>query len=305
MGEIVCNNKQKLHKNVAADYLETKGLDLSTWIKGVKDGCKGDVLAPFILSVITGVHCFVHLKWHNYWTSLKEIPNTHLEYMQRCNIHLLYLGQGIFVEHKLRTALVSYKLFGIDQPGKLEEKDPVVIGTLTCEENETLDMLLEQSHSQPQVEIGKTATTSMQSQYGEIKKVVDENIIGINLQAPSIDDTSQMDLGHEDSDSTIILDYQLESYINTPDTDNNNITTGVSEESIDTQVRSVFVNENTMMGLEQQKITPPALCSDGSVKEVDERSDNGIDDTCEEPKENNMVTQEKTWWINTKLKRLK
>lgn len=225
--------------------------------------------------------------------------------MQRWSIHLLYLGQGIFVEHKLRIALVSYKLFGIDQHVELEEKDPVVIGTLTCEENETLDMLLEQSHSQPQVEIGKTATTSTQYQYGEIKKVVDENITSINLQAPSIVDTSQMDLGHEDSNSTIILDYQIESYINTPDTDNNNITTGVSEESIDTQVKSVFVNENTMMGLEQQKITPPALCSDGSVKEVDERSDNGTDDACEEPKENNMVTQEKNLVDKYKIKKAK
>ena len=100
------------------------------------------------LCCVTGVHCFVHLKWHNYWTSLKEIPNMHLEYMQRCNIHLSYLGQGTFVKLKLRTALVSYKLFGVDHPVKLEEKNPVVIGTLTCEEDATLDILLKQT-SQP------------------------------------------------------------------------------------------------------------------------------------------------------------
>ena len=116
-------------------------------IKGVKDGCKGDVLALFVLSIITRVH-FVHLKWHNYWKSLKEIYNTHLEYMQRCNIDLSYLGQGTFIKLKLRTALVSYKLFGVDHPVKLEEKNPVVIGTLTSEEDATLDILLEQT-SQP------------------------------------------------------------------------------------------------------------------------------------------------------------
>lgn len=61
----VITNRNRI-KNMAADYLETKGLDLSTWIKGVKEGHKGDVLALFILHVITRVHCFVHLKWHNY-----------------------------------------------------------------------------------------------------------------------------------------------------------------------------------------------------------------------------------------------
>ena len=299
----VITNKDHI-KNVAAEYLETKGLDISTWIKGVKEGHKGDVLALFVLSVITGVHCFVHLKWHNYWTSVKEIPNTHLEYIQRCNIYLSYLGQGIFAEHRLRTTLVSYKLFGIDQPIELEEKDPVVIGTLTCEENETLDMLLEQSHSQPQVEMGKTTLTNMQCQYGDIRKVVDVKITGINVQAPIIDDTTQMDLDHEDSDSTIILDYQLEYYINTPDTDSNNITTGILEESSGTQVRLVSAKENTMVGLEQLKITSPALCSDGSVME-DERTVNETYDACEEPKQNNIVTQEKNLEDKCKIKKAK
>ena len=67
-------------KTVAAEYLEIKGPDITTWTKGVKEGQKGDVLALFVLCVTTGVHYFVHLKSHNYWTSLKEIPSTHLEY---------------------------------------------------------------------------------------------------------------------------------------------------------------------------------------------------------------------------------
>ena len=64
--------------------------------------------------------------------------------MQRCNLHLTYLGQDIFVELALRTSKVSYKLFGIDKPIDLEETSPVVIGTLTSEESSTLDLLLKQ-----------------------------------------------------------------------------------------------------------------------------------------------------------------
>ena len=149
----VITNKNHI-KTMAADYLQSKGLELSTWIKGVKDGCKGDVLTLFVLSIITRVHCFVHLKWHNYWTTLKETAITHMEYMQRCNIHLSYLGQGTFIELTLRTALVSYKIFGVDHPVELEEKTPVVISTLTCEEDATLDILLEDT-LQPRVETEK------------------------------------------------------------------------------------------------------------------------------------------------------
>ena len=117
----VITNKNQI-KTIASDYLESKELELSMWLMGVKEVQKGDVLTLFILSVITGVHCCVHLKGHNYWTTLKETPITHIEYMQRCNIHLAYLGQGIFVKLTLRTTLVSYKLFGVDNPVELEEK---------------------------------------------------------------------------------------------------------------------------------------------------------------------------------------
>ena len=113
--------------------------------KGVKDRRRDDVLVLFVLCLITGTDCFVHVKGHKYWTSLKETPMTHLECIQRCNIHLSYLGQGVFAEHLLRTEKVSYKLFGIDLPVEVEDKKTVVIGTLTSDENSTLDKLLKQS----------------------------------------------------------------------------------------------------------------------------------------------------------------
>ena len=65
--------------------------------------------------------------------------------MQRCNVHLAYLGQANFIELTLRTSKVSYKFFGIDNPVDLMETVPAVIGTLTSEESSTLDMLLNEN----------------------------------------------------------------------------------------------------------------------------------------------------------------
>ena len=118
-------------------------------MKDLKNKNKGDVLAIYVLSIITDIHCFIHLRDNKYWTSLKEVPDTHLEFMQRCNIHLAYFGQGTFIEPKLRTTTVNYKLFGVDQPVQIAEKSPVIIGTLTCEEDITLDILLDQKNSKP------------------------------------------------------------------------------------------------------------------------------------------------------------
>ena len=166
--------------NLAKEYLTRKVIDLATWSKGVKDGKRANVLALFVLCIITGTHCFVHLKEHRYWTSLKEMPASHLEFVQRCNIHLLYLGQGVFAEHTLRTNKVSYKFLGIDQPVELDEINPVVIGTLTNDENDTLDKLLELSHISPlNTETSKVKTCTQAKPTGNLE-----------IQSEAIDETS-------------------------------------------------------------------------------------------------------------------
>ena len=206
-------NKNQI-KTIASDYLESKGLELSTWLMGVKEGQKGDVLTLFILSLITGVHCCVHLKRHNYWNTLKETPIMHIEYMQRCNIHLAFVQRGIFVELTLRTTLVSYKLFGVDNPVELEEKTLVVIGTLTSEEDTTLDLLLREC-SQSGIETEKTAGPNIlfPSSATDVSPVMDnQDRDDYNFEQKGetkpITSTKyairEMDYGQEDSDSTII-----------------------------------------------------------------------------------------------------
>ena len=123
-------------------YLKSIGKTTKNWIHGIKKGDAGNILDLYMLSKVTGVHCYVHLKEKNYWSTLKDTPITHDEFMQRCNLHLAYLGNNTYIELVLRTASVSYNIFGIDQRLDLTESAPVVIGTLSCAETSTLDMLL-------------------------------------------------------------------------------------------------------------------------------------------------------------------
>ena len=54
----------------ASSYLESKGLNIETWIEGVKEGKKGDVLALYGLNVLLEIHTICHLKNGQTWTTL-------------------------------------------------------------------------------------------------------------------------------------------------------------------------------------------------------------------------------------------
>ena len=75
----------------------------------------------------------------------------HLEFTQSCNLHSSYIGRGLYAEHVLRTETVDYAIFGVDMPVSLEvSTEPVVIGTLTAEEDHILDILLKTSAQKKQ-----------------------------------------------------------------------------------------------------------------------------------------------------------
>ena len=76
---------------MARDYLDGKGLTLQTWLSDLKEGRWADVLELFLLCLAIQTHCFVHLN-NGYWSTLWDAPNNHLELIQRCNVHLSYLG---------------------------------------------------------------------------------------------------------------------------------------------------------------------------------------------------------------------
>ena len=56
------------------------------------------------------------------------------------------MGRGLYAEHAMRKEIVVYEIFGVDEPVSLEvSTEPIVIETLTAEEDHTLDILLKTS----------------------------------------------------------------------------------------------------------------------------------------------------------------
>ena len=64
-------NKNHISK-IAKEYLKSKGLKLKTWLFSVKSGRHADILALYLLCVITKSYCYVHLCDGNYWCSLEK-----------------------------------------------------------------------------------------------------------------------------------------------------------------------------------------------------------------------------------------
>ena len=215
-------------------YLDSTGSQITTWLQGVKEGSKGNILTLFMLSLITRVHCCVHLKEKNYWTTLKEVPTTHEEFMQRCNVHLSYLGNDTFIELTLRTATVSYKVFGIDQPLDLIESAPAIIGTLTSAESSTLDMLLKlEKSSSDNSENDETQVTQ------EIAHII------TTKEHTNVD--GKQDLVshiHDDSESTIIYDYM--DYMEDNHNSKTKLEIGKSASSIAVSTLSDHLTNKTM-----------------------------------------------------------
>ena len=124
---------------MARDYLDGKGLTLQTWLSGLKEGRWADVLGLFLLCLATQTHCFVHLK-NGYWSTLRDPPDNHLELIQRCNVHLSYLGRGISIEHVSRLN-TSFEIFGVSEPVDMPSTS-AIIGELSIKESEAVKTLL-------------------------------------------------------------------------------------------------------------------------------------------------------------------
>ena len=90
-------NKKQLER-IARNFLDSTDTKLTSWMKGIRESTKGNLLTLYILSLVTGTHCFIHLKEQKCWTTLKGKLITHAEFMQRCNIHLAYMGQNNFIQ---------------------------------------------------------------------------------------------------------------------------------------------------------------------------------------------------------------
>ena len=127
-GFFVRQYRTKLSKRIKP-YLDSKKLNLDDWLMSVKHGRRGDILLVYILSIMKGLHTCIHLRNGITWCTLRAVPVHHTELMERCDIHLGYFGFGIFLQ------LIKRKL-------------PIVLGTIKCDNPDTLNELLATCHNQ-------------------------------------------------------------------------------------------------------------------------------------------------------------
>ena len=131
---------EKSFEQCGKDYFKTKGLTFSCWAESILDDRKADVMCIYSLCMLTEVHAWVHLHSSRVWTTLKNDRLDHETSMERCAIHLAYLGQGLYVSlhpHKLEIK------FNLAQAADTEmDVKPVIIGELTSNESSILDKLI-------------------------------------------------------------------------------------------------------------------------------------------------------------------
>ena len=111
----VRQHKTQLDAKVSK-YLESKKLTLDEWLRGVSEGCRGDILSVYVLSIATGIQTLVHLKDNKYWCTLQDVPSTHDAILAKCERHLMYLGFGIFLRLENRTTPRAIGTITSDDP---------------------------------------------------------------------------------------------------------------------------------------------------------------------------------------------
>ena len=111
----------------AVKYLASKVLSYDNWCDSITQGRKGDVLALYRLCMLFSHHAVVHLLNNLIWSTLASPGTNHSSDLQKCDIHLCYLGRGLFME------LVEW-----DIPLQILADKPdiqsIVIGELSIEE---------------------------------------------------------------------------------------------------------------------------------------------------------------------------
>ena len=80
--------------------MNLKKLKLDTWADGVKIGQRADILTIFTLSALIGKHTLINLQNGNLWTTINTVSSDHDELLSKYEIHLAYVGNGLFCELK-------------------------------------------------------------------------------------------------------------------------------------------------------------------------------------------------------------
>ena len=122
---MLANNRN--FKRCAAKYLASKVLSYDNWCDSITQGRKGDVLALYSLCMLFSHHAVVHLHNNVIWSTLASPGINHSSHLQKCDIHLCYLGRGLFME--LVEQDIPLQIL-VDKP----DIQSIVIGELSIEE---------------------------------------------------------------------------------------------------------------------------------------------------------------------------
>ena len=82
----------------ASKILALKVLTFDNWTDSVSEGRKRDILALCGLCMLFEKHAVVHLHNGVAWLTLVELSAEHTQDTEKCDVHLCYLGRGLFVE---------------------------------------------------------------------------------------------------------------------------------------------------------------------------------------------------------------
>ena len=119
----------------ARKYLSSKVLNYDHWTESINDGRKGDVLALYGLCLMFSKHAVVHLHHGLTWSTLATLGETHQDDIKKCDIHLCYIGRGLFMELVPRDMPLQI----LSDTATVQS---LVIGELTIEEGKTYHDIL-------------------------------------------------------------------------------------------------------------------------------------------------------------------
>ena len=127
------SNQRNLEVRVS-HYLASKGLAFDNWMTSITDGMKGDILVLYTLCMLFDKHAIVHLRHGMVWSTLADLSQDHYADIQKCELHLCYVGRGLFVElMERKTPLEIVK--------DTEAVQSLIIGELSTTEEQTIRLI--------------------------------------------------------------------------------------------------------------------------------------------------------------------
>ena len=115
----------------ASRYLASKGLAFDNWMTSITGGMKGDILILYTLCMLFDKHTIVHLRHGMVWSTLADLSQDHHADIQKCELHLCYVGRGLFIELiECKTPLEIVK--------DTEAVQSLIIGELSTTKEQTI-----------------------------------------------------------------------------------------------------------------------------------------------------------------------